>query len=135
MKKSTGLLIMMLSITLFGYSQPKQIASKPKLEVLYFHATNRCATCNAIENNALKTLDQNFKTEMDKGVIKFTSINVDESVNKALAERYKVAFSTLLLVNNDGAITELSKSAFQYALTNPDKYAEILKAEIRKNLK
>jgi len=135
MKKSTLLLIMMLCITSFGYSQPKQNASKPKLEVLYFHATNRCATCNAIENNALKVLGKDFKSQIENGTIKFSSYNVDESVNKALVDKYKISFSTLLLVKSDGTKTDFTNNAFQYALSNPVKYGELLKAAVEKNLK
>ena len=37
--------------------------SNAKLEIIYFHSTNRCMTCNAVENNAKSLLDENFKTQ------------------------------------------------------------------------
>ena len=113
-------------------------ASSAKLEVLYFHSTNRCVTCNAVENNAKKLLEEKYKTELDNGTIKFTSYNVDDEVNKPLAEKYQISFSTLLIVNKAGAEevkTDFTDIAFQYARTDPEKYAELLTTEIDKNLK
>lgn len=117
------------------YSQQNPTGSKTKLEVLYFHATMRCPTCNAVEDNARKLLEKDFKTQLDNGTIKFNSYNVDESVNKALVERYQITFSTLLLISSNGTKTDLTGKGFQYALANPVKYESLLKAEIEKNLK
>jgi len=140
MKKLAGLLIMMLfsaMITGKVYAQTRQTvtASKTKLEVLYFHAAMRCPTCNAVEDNARKLLERDYKTQLENGTINFNSYNVDESVNKALVEKYKITFSTLLLVKSDGTKTDLTTMGFQYALSNPLKYDKLLKAEIEKNLK
>ena len=137
MKNLTGLMIMMLFSTMIGFGQTKQNAgaSKPKLEVLYFHATMRCATCNAIENNAVKLLLKDFKSQMENGQIKFSSFNVDESANKALVEKYQISFSTLLLIKSDGTKIDFTRNGFLYALANPDKYESLLKTEIEKILK
>jgi len=63
-----------------------------KLQIFYFHSTNRCITCNSIENNAKLLLQESFKTEMDNGIIKFASYNIDEDANKALVEKYQIGF-------------------------------------------
>ena len=109
-------------------------ASNAKLQVMYFHATNRCETCNAVEDNALKLLRQQYKKQMDKGDITFASYNVDDEANIVLVEKYEISFSTLLLVKADGTKTDLTDVAFQYAHTEPLKYADLLKVEIDKNL-
>jgi hypothetical protein len=137
MKKLSQLLIMMLlSFVIFNgvYAQTQQNAPAPKptLEVLYFHATMRCPTCLAIEDNARKVVQQNFKPQMDSGIIKFESYNVDESANKALVDKYKITFSTLLLIKSDGTKIDFTNKAFQYALANPAKYESLLNAEIEK---
>jgi hypothetical protein len=109
-----------------------------KIEILYFHATNRCPTCLAVENNAKKTIAGNFKKEETNGTIKFTSINIDDKANKSMVEKYQVAFSTLLIIKKAGGKetkTDFTDIGFQYARSNPDKYAQLLKAEIAKNLK
>jgi len=112
--------------------------SKAQIEVMYFHSTNRCATCNAVENNAKKLLDEKFKNELNNGTIKFSSFNIDEEANKKLAEKYLISFSTLLIINNKGkeeVKTDLTELAFLHAKNNPEKYAELLKAEIDKMIK
>lgn len=140
MKKYSILLIFLLlgCITISQVQdKTKTAVSGSRIEILYFHATNRCPTCLAVENNAKKTIDENFKTEVTKGIIKFTSINIDDKVNKALVDKYEIAFSTLLIIKKVGikeTKTDFTDTGFQYARNNPSKYAELLKAEIRKNL-
>jgi cytochrome oxidase Cu insertion factor (SCO1/SenC/PrrC family) len=111
--------------------------SNSKIEIIYFHTTNRCATCNAVESNAKKLLEENFKAQLDKGEISFASLNIDEDKNKALAEKYLVSFSTLLIINNNEAepkVTDFTDKAFEYAKNNPEKYIELLKEEINKQI-
>ena len=140
MKKNT-LFIMLLCLSSLSQNiaQTTQNPSniKTTVEIIYFHATNRCPTCLAVENNAKKTIEENFKSELSKGTIKFVSINIDDKANEALVKKYQVAFSTLLIIRKVGASeskTDMTDIGFQYARNNPTKYAELLKAEIRKNL-
>ena len=132
------LIIMLGSISCIqAQDKTKTASSGAKIEILYFHATNRCPTCLAVENNAKKTIEENFKTELKNGTIKFTSINIDDKANKALVEKYQVAFSTLLIIKKTGTKevkTDFTDTGFQYARNNPEKYAELLKAELKKNL-
>lgn len=125
----------MFSTLFLPSSQAQTKKSNEKLLVYYFHATNRCVTCNAVENVTKEVLNNNFKKEMSNGTIKFASFNVDEEVNKALVEKYQITFSTLLIINTKGKKTDFTNTAFQYAKSNPTKYQELLKAEIAKNLK
>lgn len=116
------------------YAQQNSTSTHPKLKILYFHATMRCPTCNAIEDNARKLLDKSFRSRLDNGEIKFESYNVDETANKALVDKYQISFSTLLLIKGDGTKIDFTSKAFQYALVNPAKYEALLKEEIKKNL-
>ncbi len=139
MKKISAIVIvMLLSAVIAGnaYAQGDHNArtSNPKLKILYFHATMRCPTCLAIENNARKLLESNFKAELDNGTLEFVSYNVDEKENKPLVDKYQITFSTLLLVKSDGTKTDFTANAFQYALANPAKYTSLLSTEIEKNL-
>lgn len=140
MKKILGLSAVILIITFFlscrqSQTNQTQTNSNAKLEVLYFHTTERCPACLAIENNTKKVLAENFKTQINSGIIKFTSSNIDEKANKSLVEKYQISYSTLLIINSDGTITDFTNTAFQYADTKPAKFEELLKAEIDKNLK
>jgi hypothetical protein len=113
----------------------KPANSKARLQVLYFHSTIRCPTCNAIENNTEKVLNENFKIQMDNGIINFTSFNIDKKENRTLIEKYQISYTTLLLIKADGTKTDFTYAAFEYAYAEPVKYTELLKAEIEKNLK
>jgi hypothetical protein len=109
-----------------------------KLEIIYFHATNRCPTCNAVENNAKQLLEENFKQQMNNGEISFKSLNFDEKENKSITEKYQVSFSTLLLINHQNGketLNDFTETAFMYAKNEPEKYKALLKDEINKILK
>jgi hypothetical protein len=112
-----------------------QTNSDAKLEVIYFHTSLRCPACIAIEENTKKVLDEKFKTQIDSGIIKFIACNIDEKANKSLVEKYQISYLTLLIIKADGTKTDFTDSAFKYADTKPEKYMELLKAEIDKNLK
>jgi hypothetical protein len=109
--------------------------SKAKLEVLYFHAASRCPACTAIENITRKVVDENYKTQTDSGIIHFTSLSFDDKANESLVEKYQISYLTLLIIKQDGAKTDFTNTAFQYAESNPAKFEELLKAEIDKSLK
>jgi hypothetical protein len=109
-----------------------------KLEVIYFHATRRCPTCMAIEENTKKTLDTYFKDQLKSGTIKFTVINVDEEKNKQIAEKYEATGSALFLtktVDGKETKTDMTEFAFSYARNNPDKFTNGLKDKINTLLK
>ncbi len=136
MKFLIVLSILFTGIT-FGLNAQSKATPAPSLEVYYFHATGRCVTCLAVEENTQKFLESNFKPEMQSGVIKFTAFNVDEEKNKALVEKYQISFSTLLIINlkdQKPVVTDFTNNAFKYAHTNPTKYSQLLVAEIQKNL-
>ena len=113
-------------------------ASKAKITVYYFHGTHRCPGCLASEDVALKSIKELYPDQMKNGTISFESVNIDEDKNKKLAEKYEVAWSTLLIVKEENGKEEkvnLTDEAFSYARTKPDKLKEMIKAAIDKMLK
>jgi hypothetical protein len=139
MKKILVFIVVLVSIFSWSCRQSHTIRSQTnsdaKLEVLYFHTAMRCPACIAIENNTKRVLDENFKTQLDSGIIRFTPCNIDEKSNSSLLEKYQVSYLTLLIIKADGTKTDFTNTAFQYADTKPEKFMELLKAEIDKNLK
>lgn len=104
------------------------------LNVYFFHMTDRCEACNAIETNTRIVLEEHFKTLMEKGAIKFYFFNIDKKENKAVTEKFKISYTSLLLVRADGKITDFTNTSFNYANMNPLKFKALLKSEIDKNL-
>ncbi len=134
------LFILMLTVFLSTFwitnlNAQTQTGNSKVVTVYYFHSTNRCATCNAVENVTKTVLNEQYKDQVSKGLIVFKSINIDEDVNKNLVNKYKIVFSTLLIINANGTTNDFTDTAFQYAKTNPEKYKELLKVEINKALK
>ena len=71
--------------------------SGDKVIVYYMHATLRCVTCNAIEKAAHQAVQQDFAEQLKAGRVEWMAVNIDE--DEALAKRYNVASSTVVLVH------------------------------------
>lgn len=107
--------------------------SNLKLQIYYFHATHRCPTCNSIETNVKQVLESNFKDEMEKGIISFISLNVEDEQNKALAEKYQAAGAALHLVEIENGIendNNLTGYAFSYSRKQPELFMQGMKDTI-----
>lgn len=138
---STPLLTLIFAFVLFPFLPEAQTinttAKNFKIEVVYFHAPNRCPSCVATENQTKQVLEKLFTTEMRKELISFTSLDLKEAKNEALVEKYEIVFPTLLILKKQGSKevkTDFSNTAFQYAYTEPEKYEKLLQAEILKQL-
>ncbi len=105
------------------------------LTIYFFHLTARCEACDAIETNTAKVLEKYYKNLLDTGIIEFKSVNIDSRENRYVADKYKVSYTSLLLVRSDGTVTDFTNTALNYAYMNPLKFGELLKAEMDKNLK
>jgi hypothetical protein len=134
MKKSLFMFLFFVTASGFMVAQ----TTTKKLEVLYFHATRRCPTCMAIEENAKKTLDTYFAAQLKDGTIQLTVIDVDDDKNKAIAGKYEATGSALFLtktVNGKEVKKDMTEFAFSYARNNPDKFMSGLKNKINEMLK
>ncbi|HSN50738.1 MAG TPA: nitrophenyl compound nitroreductase subunit ArsF family protein [Bacteroidales bacterium] len=132
------LLLVMISGTT-AQSQNKTVTGdNTRVLVYYFHATQRCPTCLAIEENTRKSLQTNFAKEMKEGTIKFLSVNVDEKENSKLAEKYEAGGSALFVTKLDKGKevkNDITNFAFSYGRSNPVKFMAGVKDEIAKALK
>ena len=105
------------------------------IQVIDFHSTHRCITCNTIESKTKTVLEKHYKTEMDKGLITFQTVNVDKDENYKLAEEFQAA-GTALFINivNNGKSTkiDLTDFAFLTAMSDDDSFANGFKEELDK---
>ena len=132
MKKSL-LAILLLFATCAVFAQ-----KSTKLKIVYFHSERRCPTCISIEDNTKKTLNTYFANQLKDGTITFQVLNVDESKNTKMVEKYKAEGSSLFLTKVSGSKetnTDVTNFAFSYSRNQADKFIAGLKAEIEKNLK
>jgi hypothetical protein len=77
-------------------ADPAPAAAGDKVIVYYLHATIRCVTCNTIEKMAHELVQRDFARELQSGRIEWRT--ADFQTDEALAKRYGVAFSSIVLV-------------------------------------
>ena len=128
------ILLFILLLPLWGMVQAQDAASaaQPKVEVYYFHATMRCPTCLAVEEQTRKTLDDQFAADMKAGTVQLKVLNLEEKDNKALVEKFEIGWSSLILyVPANGKMVNLTDDAFANARSHPDEF----RAELEKQIK
>ena len=111
--------------------------SVSKIEVLDFHSTHRCMTCNAIEANTKYTLNTYFAKELKEDKITFQVINVDEKKNVKIAEKFEASGTSLILnVIKNGKETQINLTDFAFMNGNDQEtFSKELKAKIDTELK
>ncbi len=143
MKQFRILTILALSIMLFSCNvnaqneQSKSSSINNKIEVIDFHSTHRCMTCNAIEANTKYTLNTYFTNELKSGKITFQSVNVDEDENYEMAEKYEASGTSLFLnvvINGKETIINLTYFAFSKG-RDKEAFSKALKTKLEEQLK
>jgi hypothetical protein len=95
-----------------------------EVKAYYFHATRRCATCQAVESVSREAIEEYYGN-----AVVFESINREVEKDNPLVEKYKISGQTLLIVNGDKKVN-LTNDAFLNARTNPEK----LKAKLKETI-
>lgn len=106
-------------------STEESVYGLAKVEVLYFHATRRCPTCNKIEEIARNVVLQDYS----KSDVKFYAINFDEKENKKIADRYNISWSSLVITSGDKS-EDITDLAFQVITTDPKQMTDRMKSII-----
>ena len=117
-------------------TQPQE--QKDRVEVLYFHGKQRCATCMAIEKNAKEVVEAQFADELKNGTLVFRTIDISKPENETSAEKYEVTWSSLFVSKwKDGkeAYENLTEYAFANARTAPDTFKNGVAEKVRTLLK
>lgn len=126
MKTLKVILVLMLFSPVFAFAQSKNTA---KIEAYYFHNATRCTTCKTVEAEAKADLKELYG---DK--ITFQALNLEEKSTDAIAKKLNVSGQTLLVVKGDKQVN-LTNEGFLYAVTNPEKFKNIIKEKVDPLLK
>jgi hypothetical protein len=116
----------------------KNADPKLKLQIYYFHITNRCHTCISIENELRKCVTENYKNELETGIIRFASLNCELPENQELVKKYEAYGATLVLTKYESGkekqTEDLTSMAFS-KIGKPDIFHKELKAKIEELIK
>jgi hypothetical protein len=131
------LLLSFVLITLVDISCSAQTNQKPTspvtksgdVEVYYFHMTTRCVTCKTVEAEARKNVEMLYADKVKAGKISFTALNLEEATGKSMGEKLGVNSQTLLIVKGDEKIN-ITNEGFLYAVSQPQKFTEVMKSKI-----
>jgi len=88
----------------------------------YFHATRRCATCQAVEKVTKEALQEFYGD-------KITLQSINRENENELTEKFNITGQSLLIVKGT-KVVNLTNDAFLNARTNPDKLKSKIKATI-----
>lgn len=92
-----------------------------RVEVLYFHGKARCATCVAIERGTVEAVEGAFADEMREGKVVLRTIDISKAENEAMAERYEVTWSSLMVTRwRDGEERVVDMTEFAFANARRD---------------
>lgn len=94
------------------------------IKAYYFHATNRCVTCKAVEAVTKETIEQYYGSK-----VPFIVINREKDKDNPLVKKYEISGQTLLIIKGEKAVN-LTNDGFLNARTNPDKFKNKIKATI-----
>ena len=129
----TKLLILITILACVGISSSFAQNKKKYVEVIYFHRTERCNTCQAIDKTTKELLEKDYKKDIKKGTIVFTSIDFQLNNTNPLVEKYEIEGPTLLIVyhkKGKETVSNFTDEGFQYAISNPAKLKEVLTEKI-----
>ncbi len=141
MNKKTILLFLLgiMVVAIQVYSQPKQAdARKAKVEVFYFHPTERCPIDQSIEESVRKLIQGDFAAQVREGKVKLLVINTDDKSQAKTVNRFEINAQALYVVYSEKGKEvkkDLTEFAFSTAQSKPERFKTSLKEEILEALK
>ena len=116
----------------------RSTASKPVVEVLYFHGPQRCKTCVALEKATKEVIESQFASQVKSGNVKFREIDLSTKEGEKLGDKYEIAWSSLVIVRKQGKkekVADMTDDGFRYAVNDKAKIQALIKNKINEFLK
>ncbi len=133
-------------IVLSALAWPKPLTSPPadgalagvkadRVEVVYFHRTQRCETCLWAGQATGWTVQTYFADELASGKVTSQETDVQKPENAALAQKYRASGSSLFLNYVKGGQDHIVQAYDTYPYVgNLDRYSERLREKIASGL-
>ncbi|MGN0091869.1 MAG: nitrophenyl compound nitroreductase subunit ArsF family protein [Alistipes sp.] len=129
MKRYLSVVVMFL----FALSATAQTKADGRVEVIYFHGKQRCATCMAIEKHAREVVEQDCAEAKADGRLTFKVVDITTAEGTKLAKEYRVTWSSLYIngiANGTTTRNNLTQFAFKNARNNTDEFKKGIKCKI-----
>lgn len=106
-----------------------------RVDVVYFHRTQRCAACLWVGKMSRLTVETYFADELASGRVTFREVDVQKPENAALARLYRAAGSSLFLNYVKGGVDNIQQASDTYPYVgNQQRFTEALRAKIAAGL-
>jgi hypothetical protein len=92
------LVVLVSSLVMPSFSADKGAPSPLKMVVYYFHATQRCATCMAIESYSKEILETRYGAQLKAGVIQWQVVDVEQPKNRHFIQEYRLVSPSVVVV-------------------------------------
>jgi len=107
------------------------------VDVVYFHATQRCVTCLCFEEHINTVMERYFQDALQSGRLTYRVLDVQKSENKELARKYGAVGSQLFInVIKDGVdnITDIQEIWDWGCRSKPLEFERKIRQAIEKGL-
>jgi hypothetical protein len=106
-----------------------------RVDVVYFHRTQRCSTCIHAEELTRHTLETYFADELDSGKLTFQSLDLQNSNNAAIVNKYGAYGSQLFINTVRDDADHIEQATDLYPLVYKDEaFVKSLKSKIEQSL-
>ena len=107
-----------------------------RVEVVYFHRTQRCYGCLYAEDGIRYTVETYFADELASGKVTFEVLNVGDKENATVVEKYS-AFTSSLFINTvrDGTDHIEEVKEIWFLLGDDEAFVKAVRSKIEKSLK
>ena len=122
-----------------GYQeQPdSNISSGPaeRVDVVYFHRTQRCYKCTYAEEATRYTLETYFKDELASGRVTFQAINVQDEENAEVVKRYDASYLSLFINTVMDGTDHIERVTGIWRVVGDDEaFVEVVRSKVEQSL-
>lgn len=105
------------------------------VEVVYFHRAQRCIGCTRLQEMTEYTLNTCFANEMESGEIVFMALNLQDSANADMVQKFGAYTSSLFLNDVENGTNDIEEMTdIWFVLWKDEAFVNTLEAEIEARL-
>ena len=131
------LLVSFFQMPINGIAEEGEQNGSTQVIAYYFYGSFRCPTCHNLERYAKEAIENNFKSQLDKKVLVFKAVNVEEKGNEHFVNDYQLYTKSLVLslVENGKELKYKNLEKIWEYVRNKEKYTNYIKSEVDAFLK